>query len=51
MAIEVGMDAYINKPFVASQLQDCLSRYFRFELMEEQPLKATADQGPQPGSH
>ncbi len=43
MAIEVGMDAYINKPFVASQLQDCLSRYFRFELIEEQPLKATAD--------
>ncbi len=34
MAIEVGMDAYINKPFVASQLQECLSRYFSFELME-----------------
>ena len=35
MAIEVGMDAYINKPFVASQLQDCLSRYFSFEVPEE----------------
>lgn len=50
MAIEVGMDAYINKPFVASQLQECLSRYFSFELIEEQ-LKATADQDPRPGSH